>query len=328
MRQLGLRLSTACVLALALAACNASDLQTPISSFSKATTAAQASLAQQQAVIDTALLDEGAATAVAAAREKVAPIHAPTGDCEVGSTRCRLVVTNAKGVVLPISKGALPDHGVLDLMNAINDYATDLAAIASSDSSTKVEAALVQAKTSVISLAGSADAIGNVAATSPDSLTKKASAYAAPVTGLITFGVERYLERLKINALTDAVDTMEAVLPEATADFDRLSLYARNVTLTQLADGVDAAAKAYMFAKADKAKIAAYRAAAEDYDAALKSPQGLFDNLAKAHTALAHALHHRDMTFAELWPYLQKVLAEAAQLATLTAQIEQAGKKS
>jgi hypothetical protein len=310
-------------LAFLLAGCNAADLKTPISSFAVATKSAQDSLGQEQAALDSAILDKS----LAVAQEADAPtVTHNVGDCTQTAPRCRLFL-KYENHEWPFTKGKI-DHGVLDLMAGISTYADNLASIANSDSAAKIQTALDETKASVISIAGTIDKLNGATASAPQSVSAKANAYAAPVTGLIAFGLQRYTEWVKIRALRDGTNAMEVIFDDLTAKFERLSKDASSIRLAILDIKFSNAYEAYIDTPTDKAKVTALRAAGDEYDAALQStPAALFANLRKAHGALADALNHRNLSFAQLWPYLQSVFDQATKFANLLKQLEDAGDK-
>jgi hypothetical protein len=309
-------------ISLSLAGCTAADLQTPIAGFSGAATAANSSLALQQGAIDKALLDYS----VAAALKTSVLVRHKKGECEAGTPSCRLYV-KFDNLDWPVTPGAI-DHGVLVLAAAVADYGTNLLNIAKATTASQIQSALGETKSRVIALAGTIDTLDKAPKNSPEALTPKVTAYGGPVADLVSYGLTQYTERVKLDAIRSAVDQMERVFDPLTVTFSRVAKESALINSAMAHTKFVEAENAYTNSPADKDKLIAYQAAAETYDAVLKQPQEMFEDLRKAHAALAKALDRQNLTSAELWDYLQKVSDSATQLANIIKQLEDAGKKS
>lgn len=300
---------------LSVSACTTADVVTPVAKFADATLLADGALKKRQAEIDKAILLRGAE---AATQPGASPVYWRPGDCSLTSERCRLY-TNTDGFAWPVSVGAV-EHGVLILMGELTTYTVNLATIAKAQTPAEVEAALGQTKTSVAKLAKAVDDL-NAQLNLPPTGFQAGAARLGPFIDLAAFGLRQYLEHRKRQALIAAVDEMAPLLEAMVVTFKAVEAQAYDLQTAALDTRLTDAHTAYRRSPTP-ATVGALRAAAEDYDAILSLPPVVtFDNLGSAHAALADALHRRNMSFAEVWPYLQDVFDQTEKFAGLVDKL-------
>lgn len=295
--------------------CTTADVVTPVAKFEGATRQADTALRQRQAIIDTAILQRSSAAAVATG---ASPVYWKPGDCVATATRCRLY-TKIGTREWPVSVGAI-EHGVLVLMAELTAYTVTLSDIAKAKTPAEVETALGQTKAGVVKLAAAVDSL-NATLEMPPAGFQATAAQLGPFIDLAAFGLRQYLEYRKRQALTAAVDEMAPLLDAMVVTFSAVEAQSHHLQTAAL-DSKLTVAEANFRRSPSPATLGNYRAAAELYDEALSlPPRKTYDDLRSAHVALADALHRRDMSFAELWPYLQNVFDQTAKFATLVDKL-------
>ncbi|MGD9739028.1 MAG: hypothetical protein AB7O56_09050 [Bauldia sp.] len=298
-------------LAAALAGCATSDFRPAIEEFARATVGVEATYNAGQAQIDTILLAEGLADAMAG-RDVVAL----DGDCTFDAARCRLILGDGG----PFTAGAF-EHNVQLLMSELSAYATGLRAIAAAASGAEVQASVSRIKAQLDGLAGNVDTLAGRTPGAPGSTKARFAEIAGPLGNLAAFAVERRIEGVKIAALRDSTAAMEVVIDDMVLVLDAQAEALRTVQVARLNRAFESAYDAYLGAPTNRQTLEALRVAANALDAGLQRPRTLFTGIAEAHQALYNALRLRELDFDELWPILQRVFHETDRLAAIVEQI-------
>jgi hypothetical protein len=319
MLRAGVVRAAACAAPLLLASCDAADFAKPIGGFSEAAKSAQSSLVAKQNSLDTQILDYSLAVAQASDGPLVKTVD---DDCSIAAQRCRLYV-EVDGLKWPFTKGRL-DHNVVVVMDALVAYAAGLAEIAKSQSAKEIQNATNTTKTRVISLAGSIDDIQKELTGASSNLKGQITPFATPITGLVSFALQRYTERIKVRALREAVSDMEQIIDEVVFAFDEIAGAAGEIELAILDEKYSEARKKYSANPHSKTTLTELKTAADAFDQGLQKPNTLFSGLREAHGALYSSLVKGDLSFAELWPKLQAVFDETAKIAGLVKQLADA----
>jgi hypothetical protein len=318
-----------------LAACAGPDLTTPITEFNKAAGDAQAALQTDQGELDKAILAHAQEVASGPSGPRV---HWKGDSCVQTSAGCQVFITvDEKDPLLagvttkaewPLNSGAV-QHGVLELLTAVTAYTAGLEQIVKADTAAKVQTATNITKANIIALGGSVDDLRKQLGLPSAGAKAIATSFGAPIVDIISFGLQQYVNSVKLRALRAAVNQMEPVFGPATNTFEIVAAEARELRLAVLDSNFNDAYDEQRHHPADKTKLKAFVDAADSYDAALKvKPQIIFSNLRAAHASLADALNNRKLSFEQLWPYLQNIFGEATKLAALAKQLEDAGKKT
>lgn len=286
-----------------VAACSSASYQIPVGKFAAATDTAEASLTKLNNDIGKAYWDVQKARI---GRGQLLLIE-QTGDCNIGSERCRLVIEDREGRQIPFTQQG-PLANALDVMAAISAYADGLAAIIAADTAQAVEGHVNATLGNVQKLAGTvAAAGGSPAGAVPD--------FAAPLGQVVNWVIGRYVERVKLSGLRRATAAAAPVVRDAAALFGRASFFAVTGTRAELATRVRAEIDALGAAPAPPA-IERVAAAARTYDQFLQSdPAAAFKAMATAHTALADNLADREIRFATMVAEIERFVAEAQKLA-------------
>jgi len=317
------RILSAALLCLAATGCTSNRLAEPIGKFAEITTAAAKNINEQQGLIVKATQDRATDTVIMTG----APVVPYEGDCSIDDPevpRCRLRAFVTEGDAWPYSDSAFED-ATGTLINGIVAYANNLAAIAGAGSQAEIEAATSAARANTLKLAGTTDTIRKQQGAASQ-LQANITPYAAPVAELVTFGLQQLVEAKRYKALRAATRQMVPVLHEAVMVFNEIAEEGVRLKLLSLQNAFNTAEDAYQRDTKSRAKLASYKLAAENLDAALQTPADVMTKLEEAHNALVVALERRDKSFQDLWPPLQELAESAAKLATIGQQLDAAGK--
>jgi hypothetical protein len=299
------------------AACTSGTMQPTIGNFATATGLAQANLNAREKSLDDAMV---AYTTKVALTQPGLSARSDSDDCLTTSARCRLWVA-VPGGRLPLTGTAGGE--ITELMDGILGYANDLAAIANANNGPALAAATDAASRSIIDLAGSIDGLAKAAKITMPGLHDNAAPLAQPLTQLVTIGLQQYSQARKFAALRSAVDAMQPVLEQAAPVFDAVAENGVRIDILAANDQYRAARAAYRASPQSADRLAALRRAAELYDVALQAkPTDLFEKLLAAHTAIATALRNPRPSFNAVWPILDQIVQEAAELAAAADKVE------
>ena len=301
-----------------LSACAANNLSEPIGAFKQVTDQAASGLEKQQTAINKEIFDEATDAAL---KQDFATVNPLTGDCGL-TGRCRLFVKVDAGAPWPYSSGAF-DDGVIALMDQVQAYVANLSAIASAGTPAEIDNATAKVKANTLALAGTIDAIQKQRGVVGASLQSTITPFAAPVTELVTFGLQQYVEAKRRAAIREAAHEMQPVLDDAVLVFNEVMSESFELKRNALAGAFQKARDDYRADPHDKTKLTAYKNAAEALDGVLVAkPETMFTDLAKAHAALVRALDMKDLSFAEVWPLLRSVAENATKLASIAQEFE------
>lgn len=299
----------AILLVLAAAACSTADYAKPVDDFAAATSNARSALSDlntqvtdaYRGVLDKAILDRKLL-----AREQMQ-------ECQVGSTRCRLILIDREGQEVEPYPPEPPLARMTLLMTQIDGYAASLKALLQADTTQKVEAHVNDALGSVQNLA---DTVAKMK--DPNSgATADVPQFATPVGEAVNWVVGQYVERVKFKGLQRATAAGKPVIRDAADLFTDVSTFASDVPKEELANEVSAAQDAVR-ENLSQATLSAYAKSAAKYDALLtSSPPDLFQAMGDAHDALADSLRGEGTSLATAHARIEAFAAEAEQLAKI-----------
>ena len=294
--------------ALLMAACSTADYSRPVSDFAAATSASKAALADLNAQVTQAyrgVLDTSIIRGDVLLQQK-------SGDCQVGSTRCRLVLVDKdRNEVEPYTPQP-PLANMALVMSEIDSYAGNLKALLEADTTQQVKAQVNAALGSIEHLAttvASIDAAGGPAPQIPS--------FATPVGEAVNWVVGQYVEHVKLEGLRQATAAAQPVVRQAADLFTAAATFASDVPKIELANNVSSAQEAI---RSDRSQgsITSYADTAAKYDALLtSSAPDLFQRMGDAHDALAQSLQDKELTLATAYARIQAFAAEAEKLAKI-----------
>jgi hypothetical protein len=310
-----LALAVGCV---ANAACTTSQFKPAVASFDEATQEAKEALDDQSKTLRESLEASADVWALASPGRNVEIVP---GDCVDTAPRCRLVVGTPSGQQAPFT----PSAGyVTSLMQAVADYASALEAVAAAGDPGALNKATDSLKTSILNFAGTATNAAKLAGVDASSLNAKATAAAAPLTEIAKVALRRYVDRRKVAAIRAAVLGMEPILDDVIPIFERTAELARRLRISAAEAEFQNVRRQYLRGPVTAKLLRDMRSAAIAYDGVLQTdPTDIFTKLREAHRALARGLKGRTMSFADLWPALEELSAEAAKVAVAAKQLQE-----
>ncbi len=310
--------SAVLIAAALLAACTTADVQSPIAGFNTALGSAKAKLVADQTDIDKYTLAH--ATAVAT-RPGAPRVFWADGDCGKDKPECRLLISDG-GRPWPLTNRAI-EHGVLDVMDGLVEYGDNLNKIATAKTAGEVETALGETKASITGFATAADNLGKATGATTGGVTPVVTAYSGPTMDLLNFGLQKYIERRKVAAISSAVHAMQPALDEAVILFEAIARDAARQRGIDIKERFEAAYDEFRIANTDKAKLVELGAAADTYDQFLQLKDAtVFDDLANAHAALGDALDRKNLSFDQVWLQLKQISDDTAKFADLVEKLK------
>ncbi len=307
-----------------LAACSATDFNTPVVKFGQATDLAAKQFDTYNAAINKALAERTVHMALASTRATYGRY-----ECNPDATRCTLAFVNKDGSV---STAIQSLDGIDALMTGVKNYAAGLTAIVAANSGNEVDTAITSVKTNLLSLANDGDTL-NKQLRQPDiNLASRVSLFASPVADAATYALNKALEGIKIAALRQATSQMEDLMPDLTRIFNLAAETAWVFRRDELHRKFRVALKSFNRSKKKtKEQYDALESARAEYDAVLKqqgSAGAIFQALAQAHSALTDAVHNPTIDSASLLAAIQRVSDESVKLATIAKEFQDAQKKA
>jgi hypothetical protein len=291
-----------------LASCSTADYSKPVSDFAAATSASKAALADLNTQVTEAYRGVLDATIL---RGDVL-LQQKTGDCQVGSVRCRLVLVDKDRKEVEPYPPEPPLARMTIVMTEIDAYAANLKALLEADTAkqaaTQVNAALGSIQHLATTVA-SMDAEGGPAAEIPS--------FATPVGEAVNWVLGQYVEHVKLNGLQQATRAAQPVIRLAADLFAAAATFASDVPKIELANEVSTAQDT-ITANRSQIAISSYAQSAAKYDALLTSgAPDLFQRMGDAHDALAESLQDKQLTLATAYARIQAFAAEAEKLAKI-----------
>ncbi len=314
-----LRVCSVVVACLAVSSCTTSQVKPAVEQFAAATGDAKKALDAQTAALNDALIASANSWALASPGR---PVTALAGDCTDGDPRCRLVVFTPHGDQAPFTPGG---GYVSALMQGFADYAAGLRDIVDAGDPVALNKATDGVKQSILAFAGTAANAAKLAGLDATALTANAAAVADPLEQIATLALQHYTDARKLAAIKAAVLGMDPILAEATPVFERTAELGRRVQVSAAEKRFTTLYAAYLHGPVTAKLLNDLRAAAVSYDTALQShPDDVFATLGEAHAKLALALSGRAVSFNDLWPILNELSAEAAEVAAAAKKLQEA----
>jgi hypothetical protein len=295
----------------ALAACSAGDYSAPIATFAAATTAADTALADLNKSATgaySALLVRRAQTNTSMA------VRAADGECELGSTRCRIALVDTAGRATFLSPDPLLDNMVA-VMGDINAYARNLAALAADDSAQK-------AATDVNAALGSVQNLANTVANLDKQGGTVVPEFATPVGAAVNWAIGQYAEQVKLRGLRTATEKADPIIQRAAKWFENAAVFASDSQRAVMTASVREKIDAYQDDRRNASNLNAANDAAKAYDEYLRSKPGeTFRKMAVAHASLTAALNNPEFSWAQAIADIQNFAAQAKQLAKIVQDL-------
>ncbi|MBE0529710.1 MAG: hypothetical protein IH626_02725 [Rhodospirillales bacterium] len=307
------RLSVFAGWTMALAGCSTADYAQPINTFAEATTAAESALIQ----LDRMATDEYTAFLSQRARTDLSlAVIADSGECEIGSERCRIVIVDPNNRA---RNQAFPPDPLLGnmvvLMGGARAYAQNLAALVADDTAAKAEAHVNAALGSIETLANTVDTLDKKGA-------KTIPSFATPAGAAVNWVLGQYVERIKLAGLKRATAEADPVIARMAALFRQAAVFGSDLQREQLTQRFQTRIDAYQDQRASEANLNAAVDAARTYDAFLQTQPGeTFLGLAESHAALTGALHNADASWPQAIGKIRKFAAEAQRLAKIVQDL-------
>jgi hypothetical protein len=291
-----------------MAACSTADYSKPVNDFAAATSASKAALADLNTQVTRAyrgVLDASILKGDVLLTQKA-------GDCQVGSTRCRLVLVDKDRKEVEPYPPEPPLVNMALVMAEIDSYAANLKALLEADTAKQAAAQVNAALGSIQHLAttvATLDASGGPPPNVPQ--------FATPAGEAVNWVVGQYVEHLKLDGLRHATAAAQPVIRQAADLFRQASTFASDVPKIELANDVSAAQDSVR-ANTSQGAITSYAEHAAKYDALLtSSAPDLFQRMGDAHDALAQSLQDKELTLANAYARIQAFAAEAEKLAKI-----------
>jgi len=307
------------LLALVIAGCSASDFTQPVTEFSKASRDAATSFQTYDDSLKQVFLDR-AFRSVLGTRS----IMPKPGQCRLDADNCSLVVVRG-GRTDAFNPDSIENSR--RLMAGVIVYTNSLEAIVTSKSESEIKSATEKVKNNLHSLARNGDTLNKALNGSSLNLEEKLARFSSPVASAVEFGLAKYAETVKLEALRSATARMDSIFPELTTLFNQVATTDFTEKRKDLDKAFTASWVAYRDDRGSRTKLEALRRAVELYDKALATkPESVFNDLQQAHAELTKALHDPRLNFENLWPLIQRITDEAVKLAEISKAFQQAAK--
>lgn len=297
----------------ALSGCSATDHTAAVTTFAEATTAAETALVGLNQIVTEqykAYLEQQARTDLGLA------VKAGQNECELGSTRCRVVIVDptAEGGEQPFPPDPLLNN-MVTVMGDIRAYAQNLAALLADDSAAKAEANVNAALGSIESLASTlAKADGKGTSTIPS--------FATPVGAGVNWLVGQYANHVKLEGLRSATRHADPTIQRAVELFAIASVFGSDPQRSDLTDDVRNKIIAFQDDRASRSNLTAAVNAAATYDRFLVSvPSATFTKMGEAHAALAEVLNNPNFSLPEMFSKIEAFAAEAEKLSEIVKDL-------
>ena len=305
-----------------IAGCSATNYSKPIATFASATANANSALADLNKTVTaeyTALLSKRAL------KNQSLAVMGKEGECVLDSKRCRIILVapadRRKDQLFPPEP---PYSNLLALMGDVNTYAQNLAALVADDSAEKAKADVNAALGSVQTLANTvakADGKGNEKETIPS--------FATPVGSAVNWLIGQYANYVKLEGLKAATKEARPVIERAATILKQAAIVGSDLQRVQLTDSFRDKIAAYQDNRNSETSLNAAVDAAKLYDGFLRSPVGeTFEQMGKAHSALADALQDSNLSWPQVNAQVQSFAAQAEELAKIVQNLAALGTKN
>lgn len=295
------------------AACSTGDYSKPIDDFAAATTNAKQALSD----LNTQVTDAYRGVLDAAILKGDLLLRQKSGECVVGSPRCRLTLVDENGEEREIYPPAPPLTRMTLLMTEVDRYAANLKALLEADTAEKVEAQVNAALGSIQNLAETVSELQAEEGAPPAEIPQ----FATPVGEAVNWVLGKYIDRVKYRGLQRATEAAKPVIRQAADLFSTVSDVVADVPSSTLANEVSMGQDA-LRSNLSQAAITSYAQSAARYDALLTAgPTQVFQKMGDAHDALADSLQGEDFNLATASAKIQAFAAEAEQLAKILKEL-------
>lgn len=299
-------------------ACSVADYKKPVSDFAEATQNVEEALL---------VLDEQVTDAYAALHRRRAVggeefVQFDTDDCQVTSTRCRLVVVDRNNQKEPLT----PDPALrkmITLMRAIRTYADGLSAIVNADTAEKVTTHVNATLGSVENLAATVAKLGGPDTTSSIDLSE----YTTPVGQAVNWLVGQYVAKVQLDGLKRATKDAKFVIADAANLFGLVTEVASDVPKLALANEVSKRLDTFRASPSDNSLEKLIESAAKYDRLLLAKPPTIFARLSAAHDALADKLQNDELSLAIVMAKIEAFATEAETLAEILKDLAAVGEE-
>lgn len=302
------------LLMLATACSTVTSYKKPVTDFATASSNAEAALL---ALDRTVTEDYGALLRGEVAAGKRLVRYEKT-DCELNSSRCRLVATTPDG-----DSDFLPPEPLLGnmvtLMRGITAYTRGLNDIVTADTAAQVAASVNSTLGSIENLAKTINSLEG------SSISASVSAYRTPAGKALNWMLGQYIAKLQIDGLRQATSSAQPVISRAATIFEAAAENAEVLPLQRLVKQFDAAWEKYE-ATPNEANLRAAIAKASAYDSVLRSrPSSVFSALGPAHAALTRSLRDDGGSVIEVIAKIEAFAAQAQSVVAIVRELADAG---
>lgn len=284
-------------------ACSVADYKKPISDFATATRDAETALV----LLDKQVTDAYAALLRERAIAGEAFVKFESGNCQVSSVRCQLVIGNE----LLTPQPALQQ--MILLMTAVRSYADGLTAIVEADTAAQVTTHVNAALGSVESLAGTVADIRNT----PAAERPNVSEFTTPAGKAVNWIVGQYVAKVQVDGLKRATDHADPVITDAAQLFGLAGEVASDVPKAAKAEEVSKRLDSLRESVTEQNLNALIESAAEYDQLLVAKPSNIFESLRDAHNALTTQLAGGDVSLADAFAKIKAFAAEAKTLAKI-----------
>ena len=305
-----------------IAGCSATNYSKPIATFADATANANSALADLNKTATAEyvdLLSQHARTNLHLA------VNGKAGECELGSTRCRIALVDPAN---PSTEQLLPPEPLLGnmvaMMGDVNAYAQNLAALVADDSAEK-------ATTDVNAALGSVEKLANTVgkADGKDKEKEPIPSFTTPVGSAVNWLIGQYANYVKLEGLKAATKEAKPVIEKVAIIFKNVAKIGsdpqRNVLVGSFREKIDK----YQDDRSSATNLQAAVDAAKLYDDFLQAQPGeTFKQMGDAHSTLADALQNPNPSWPQVMAQVQDFAAQAKELAKIAQSLAALGTKN
>jgi hypothetical protein len=252
-------------------------------------------------------------------------VKAKGDECELGSTRCRIVLIDPND---PSKEQLFPPDPLLGnmvvVMAEINAYAQNLAALVADDSAEK-------AATDVNAALGSVEALANTVAKAEGKAKEKHTvpSFATPVGSAVNWLIGQYANYVKLEGLRVATKEAKPVIERAAVIFKDAAIFGSDPQRSALTNSFQTKIDTYQDNRSSETSLDAAVDAAKLYDDLLQSqPGATFEQMGIAHSALADALQNPNTSWPQVIAQVQNFAAQAQELAKIAQSLAALGEKN
>ena len=210
------------------------------------------------------------------------------------------------------------------VMGDVNAYAQNLAALVAEDSADKASADVNAALGSVEKLANTL-----AKASGKDTAKEPIPSFATPAGAAVNWLIGQYANYVKLEGLKVATKNSKPVIERAAEIFKVATIFGSDPQRAEFVALFRTSIDGYTDERKSETKLNAAVTAAKQYDDLLQSQPGeTFEQMGKAHSALADALQNPDPSWPQVIAQVLDFAAQAEQLAKIAQGLAELGAKN